>query len=66
MTTITIKNGTLKKTVFQTIEDLIESYYESKDMVVLQQINFEDLSADSQKAIEESKEKGLNDLFDFQ
>lgn len=66
MTTITIKNGTLKKTVFQTVEDFIESYYESKDMVVLQQINSEDLSADSQKAIEESKEKGLNDLFDFQ
>ena len=67
MTTITIKNGEkLSKSVFQTFEDLIEAYYASKNTVVLHQIDFEDLPVVSQKAIEESKKNGLNDLLDFQ
>lgn len=68
MTTITIKNGSesLNKRIFQTFEEFIDAYYESKNKVLLHQVNFEDLSLDSQKAIEESREKGLDGLVDFQ
>ena len=57
--------GEREDEVIQTLEDLIDSYYEAKNMVVLHQVNFEDLSLDSQKAIEVSKTKGLDDLVDF-
>ncbi|MGB0880902.1 MAG: hypothetical protein ACPGTO_10085 [Polaribacter sp.] len=67
MTTITIKDGKkLSKSVFQTFEDLIETYYASKNTVMLHQIDFEDLPVASQKAIEESKKNGVSNLLDFQ
>ena len=66
MTTITIKDGEqLSRTVFQTFDDLIEEYYASKGIVMLHQIDFEDLPEGSQKAVEESRKMGKDNLLDF-
>ena len=66
MTTITIENGEkLSRSVFKTFDDLIEEYYANKGIVILHQINFDELSSSSQKAIEESKKMGRNNLIDF-
>ena len=66
MTTITIENGEqLSRSVFKTFDDLIEEYYANKGIVILHQINFDELSVHSQKAIEESKKRGNNNLVDF-
>jgi general stress protein 26 len=66
MTTITIKNGKkLSRTVFKSFEDLIDSYYASKEMVILHQIDYKDLNFKTQKDIKESKEMGKKNLIDF-
>lgn len=67
MTTITIKNGQpLSRNVFRTFEELIEEYYASQGIVMMHQADFDNLPATSQKSIEDSQKKGLDDLYDFQ
>ena len=67
MTTIIIEDGIqLSRSTFKTFEDFIDEYYESKGMIILQQIDFDTLTSVEQKSIEDSKKKGTDDLYDFQ
>lgn len=68
MTTITIENipEKLNRTSFKNFEDLINTYYQTKNLVVLQQVKLEDLPPKVQQDIQKSKEKGLSEAVDFQ
>ncbi len=67
MTTITIENGKkLSRSVFDTFEDLIDEYYESKGMILLRQIDMESLTESQQQSIIDSQKKGGTDLENFQ
>lgn len=66
MTTIIIKDGKkLSKKIFQTYDELIEEYYASKGIVLLNEIEFESLSSDTREAINKSKETGREELINF-
>ena len=66
MTTITIKSAIeLEKLEFESIDELIESYYASCGKIVLHEIKKEELDKSIIKNLENSIILGESELYDF-
>jgi len=66
MTTITIKNTPkLDKLEFDDLDELVENYFLSRDRILVQEIESTDLPNDVKVSIENSKQLGREELFDF-
>ncbi len=66
MTTITIKNGSLKKTNFNNTKDLFEFLMNTfTDKTILERTDTQDLNTEEIKAWKKHKADGYEDFSDF-
>ena len=66
MTTITIKNGNLKKTNFNSPKDLFDFLVDSfVDETILVRTSINDLNAEETKAWKQHQQEGYADFVDF-